>query len=54
MAYDNDTVKVISVPISKDAHDILLEIAAKEKRSKTAQAGYMLEQLLLATKKQGE
>lgn len=54
MSYDNNTTKVFSVPISKEAHDILLEIAAKEKRSKTAQAGYMLETILLAGMKQGE
>jgi hypothetical protein len=54
MAYDNDTVKVISVPLSKEAHEILLEIAGQEKRSKTAQAGYMLEKLLMTSKKQKE
>lgn len=52
MSYDNNTTKVFSVPISKEAHDILLGIAAREKRSKTAQAGYMLETLLIAGMKQ--
>jgi len=52
MSYDNNTTKVFSVPISKEAHDILLGIAAREKRSKTAQAGYMLETLLTAGIKQ--
>ena len=50
MAYDNGTVKVISVPISKDAHKKLMALASDEKRSKTAQAGYLLEKLLLTAK----
>lgn len=50
MAYDNGIVKVISVPISLKTHKRLLEIATKEKRSKTAQASFMLEQQLLEDK----
>ena len=53
MAYDKTTTKVISVPISITAYNVLVEIARKQKRSIAAQGGYLLEQTILNYEKQG-